>query len=97
MAQRIRGIDVVGVLEGVVKQHGLPQTIQVDNGPEFISKDLYLGAYWNKVKLDFSRPGKPTDNAFIESFNGRSNLFSWRNICRLRNLPKMQWNKEKEY
>ena len=45
--------------------------IQVDNGPEFISKSLDWWAYWNKVKLDFSRPGKPTDNAVIESFNGR--------------------------
>lgn len=42
-----------------------------DNGPEFISKDVDLWAYWNKVKLDFSRPGKPTDNATIESFNAR--------------------------
>jgi len=41
------------------------------HGPEFISKALDQWAYWNKVKLDFSRPGKPTDNAFIESFNGR--------------------------
>ena len=38
-------------------------------GPEFISKDVDLWAYWNHVKLDFSRPGKPTDNAYIESFN----------------------------
>jgi putative transposase len=40
-------------------------------GPEFISKDVDLWAYWNHVTLDFSRPGKPTDNAYIESFNGR--------------------------
>jgi putative transposase len=40
-------------------------------GPEFISKDVDLWAYWNHVNLDFSRPGKPTDNAYIESFNGR--------------------------
>ena len=70
-AQRIKGIDVVAVLERVAKEHGLPNSIQVDNGPEFISKDLDLWAYWNKVKLDFSRPGKPTDNAFVESFNGK--------------------------
>ena len=62
------------VLEGVVDEHGLPKAIRVDNGPEFISKDLDLWAYWNKVKLDFSRPGKPTDNAFIESFNARFRL-----------------------
>ncbi len=69
--QRVRGRDVVRVLEHVTDVHGLPLAIRVDNGPEFISKDLDLWAYWNKVKLDFSRPGKPTDNAFIESFNAR--------------------------
>ena len=70
-APRIRGIDVVEVLERVAAEHGLPGAIQVDNGPEFISKDLDLWAYWNGVKLDFSRPGTPTDNATIESFNAR--------------------------
>jgi putative transposase len=47
---------------------GVPQN---NNGPEFVSKSLDWWAYFNKVKLDFSRPGKPTDNAFIESFNGK--------------------------
>lgn len=54
-----------------MKDHGRPRTIRVDNGPEFISKDVDLWAYWNHVTLDFSRPRKPTDNAYIESFNGR--------------------------
>ena len=49
----------------------LPRTIRVDNGPEFTSKRLDQWAYLNGVELDFSRPGKPTDNAFIEAFNGR--------------------------
>ena len=40
-----------------------------DNGTEFTSRALDHWAYWNKVKLDFSRPGKPTDNPFIEAFN----------------------------
>ena len=40
-------------------------------GPAFVSRDLDLWAYANDVTLDFSRPGKPTDNAFIEAFNGR--------------------------
>jgi len=74
VAQRIRGCEVVRVLERDVKEHGKPQTIQVDNGPEFISKDVDLWAYWNHVKLDFSRPGKPSDNAYIESFNARFRL-----------------------
>jgi putative transposase len=43
----------------------------VDNGPEFISRELDLWAYARGVQSDFSRPGKPTDNAFIESFNSR--------------------------
>jgi putative transposase len=74
VGRQVRGMDVVTVLERVVAEHGCPASIQVDNGPEFISKDLDLWAYWNKVKLDFSRPGKPTDNAFIESFNARFRL-----------------------
>ena len=40
-------------------------------GSEFISRDMDLWAYKNNVTLDFSRPGKPTDNAYIEAFNGR--------------------------
>jgi len=71
VGQRIRGIDVVAVLERVAKRHGVPQRIQVDNRPEFVSKDLDRWAYWNHVELDFSRPGKPTDNALIEAFNSR--------------------------
>lgn len=49
----------------------MPQYIRVDQGPEFISKELDHWAYVNGVILDFSRLGKPTDNAFIESFNSR--------------------------
>ncbi len=48
-----------------------PKTIRVDQGSEFISRDLDLWAYRYGVTLDFSRPGKPTDNAFIEAFNAR--------------------------
>lgn len=66
-----RADDVVNTLERVTRQYGVPQEIRVDNGPEFISRVLDLWAYMNGVKLDFSRPGKPTDNAFIESFNGK--------------------------
>ncbi len=71
VGQRLTGDHVVQVLESVTRSRGVPQTIRVDNGPEFISRSLDLWAYWNGVKLDFSRPGKPTDNAFIESFNGK--------------------------
>lgn len=69
--QRIGGMDVVEVLERVTRTKGFPKRIKVDNGPEFISKDLDRWAYWNKVELDFSRPGTPSDNALIEAFNSR--------------------------
>lgn len=71
VGQRLSGDDVVRTLEQVTWQRGMSKSIQVDNGPEFISKCLELWAYWNKVELAFSRPGKPPDNAFIESFNGK--------------------------
>ena len=66
-----RGEDVVATLDRVCGKIGYPKTIRVDQGSEFVSRDLDLWAYANNVTLDFSRPGKPTDNAFIESFNGR--------------------------
>jgi putative transposase len=65
------GADVVRVLEGICKEVGFPAAIRVDQGSEFVSRDLDLWAYQRGVTLDFSRPGKPTDNAFIESFNGK--------------------------
>ncbi len=71
VGQRLTGDHVVEVLERVSQSRTTPQSIRVDNGPEFISRSLDLWAYWNEVKLDFSRPGKPTDNALIESFNGK--------------------------
>jgi len=69
--QGIRGEQVVEVMTRLALLRGAPTTIRVDNGPEFISKALDRWAYQNAVTLDFSRPGKPTDNAFVESFNGR--------------------------
>jgi len=66
-----RGEDVVATLERVCAEIGYPRSIRVDQGSEFISRDLDLWAYRHDVTLDFSRPGKPTDNAFIEAFNGR--------------------------
>jgi hypothetical protein len=62
---------VVATLERVCGQVGYPKTIQVNQGSEFVSRDLDLWAYQKGVTLDFSRPGKPADNAFLEAFNGR--------------------------
>lgn len=66
-----RAEDVVATLERTCAMTGYPKTIRVDQGTEFVSRDLDLWAYTHGVTLDFSRPGKPTDNAYIEAFNGR--------------------------
>ncbi len=65
------GLRVVQVLERVAQERGLPAAIQVDNGPEFISRAVDQWAYANGVALHFIDPGKPVQNAFIESFNGK--------------------------
>jgi putative transposase len=63
--------QVVAVLRRIVSQRGKPERIHCDNGPEFVSLQLDQWAYWNRVQLDFSRPGCPSDNALCESFNNR--------------------------
>ena len=68
--KRFRGQDVAHILSDLVERHGAPQTIQSDQGTEFTSLAVDHWAYWNKVQLDFSRPGKPGDNARNEAFNG---------------------------
>jgi putative transposase len=68
--QSLKGEDVVMVLNRIVLQRGAPKMLFCDNGSEFASQAVDLWAYRNGVRIDFSRPGKPTDNAFVESFNG---------------------------
>jgi len=60
-----RGEDVVAALEQACRSVGYPRTIRVDQGSELISRDLDLWAYQKGVELDFSRPGKPTENARV--------------------------------
>ena len=65
------GTRVVRVLEQLKQTRGVPEKIVVDNGPEFISQAVDQWAYANGVRLHFIEPGKPTQNAYIESFNGK--------------------------
>lgn len=67
----ITGARVVRVLSEISQQGGLPEIIIIDNGPEFIGKALDSWAYQRGIKLTFINPGKPVENAYIESFNGR--------------------------
>jgi putative transposase len=65
------GERLVRELDAVAAERGYPEMIVMDNGPEFTSKALDAWAYQHKVTLHFIRPGKPTENAYIESFNGK--------------------------
>jgi len=67
----IGGARVVQVLERLAELRGLPEMITTDNGPEFTGRALDEWAYRKGVKLNYIRPGKPIENAFAESFNGR--------------------------
>jgi putative transposase len=71
VGQSLKGEDVVQVLNGIAAQRGRPQVIKSDNGSEFAGKAMDKWADEHRVALDFSRPGRPTDNAMVESFNGR--------------------------
>jgi putative transposase len=67
----LKGGDVARFLSGAVERRRPPRTITVDNGSEFYSREMDAWAYHNGVDLDFIRPGKPVENHYIESFNGR--------------------------
>ena len=67
----LTGEAVVEVLTQIASQHGFPNRIRMDNGPEFRSRAVIEWALLHRVALDYIQPGKPTQNAFIESFNGR--------------------------
>jgi putative transposase len=67
----LTGLRVIRVLDRIALTRGLPEVITVDNGAEFISKAMDAWAYEKRVKLHFIQPGKPTQNAYIESFNGK--------------------------
>lgn len=75
-----RGCAALGVgrsgMRELARLRGPSCAIQVDNGPEFVSKALDCWAYENGATLDFSRSGKPMDNALVDSFNGRQ-----RDVC----------------
>lgn len=66
-----RAFQVVDVLDRLAKERGKPQTVRCDNGPEFVGRMSDQWAHLSGVEIDISRPGKPTDNAFCNAFNGR--------------------------
>ncbi len=70
LGQSLKGEDVARILSRIRSQRGAPKVLFCDNGTEFTSQAMDLWAYQVGVQIDFSRPGKPTDNAYVESFNG---------------------------
>lgn len=99
VGQGLRSDDVVAVMERIRQtQQRVPQRLQTDNGSEFISKTLDRWAYENRVTMDFSRPGKPTDNALVESFNrlsvGIVISFSYAHLSRLMEINSCRYRSE---
>lgn len=66
----IPAVRVIEVLERLRQERGLPEVIVTDNGSEFTSRAFDSWAYARGIKIDLIQPGKPTQNGFIESFNG---------------------------
>jgi putative transposase len=88
-------LRVIRVLERIKESRGLPEIIRVDNGPEFISAKLDLWCKENRIQLLFIRPGKLTENAYVERFNGSFrrellNAYVIRNIKEVRILAE-EW------
>ena len=99
VASGFRAASVIGVLSRVVERRGAPTAIRCDQGTEFTAEALDQWAYANKIELDFSRPGKPTDNAFIESFNAsvRKELLNTRWFANLQEARRAARSWRREY
>lgn len=95
----LTGFKVIQILERAGEFVELPEFITVDNGPEFICLALDKWAYQKGIKLHFSRPGKPTDNAYIESFNGklRDEFLNMHWFLSLEDLQRKAWDWRDEY
>ena len=94
-------LRVIRVLEQLKQTRGLPQMIRVDNGPEFISAKLDVWCKEHKVTLAFIQPGKPTQNAYIERFNGSIrrellNAYVFKTLDEVRHKPQ-QWAEDYNY
>jgi putative transposase len=98
VAPGFRAAQVVHVLSRLVMARGGPTAIRCDQGTEFTAEALDQWAYNNRIELDFSRPGKPTDNAFIESFNAsvRKELLntSWFDTLESARRAARSWRRE---
>jgi putative transposase len=85
VSSSISGQHVTRVLDQLIELYGKPQCLLTDNGPEFVGSALDAWTYDRKIKHQFIQPGKPNQNAYVESFNGRVrdeclNEHWWRNI-----------------
>ena len=99
VGQSLKGDDVVRTLNCIKLNRGVPKVLFCDNGSEFTSQAMDLWAYRHGVKIDFSRPGKPTDNAFVESFNGtfRAECLDTHWFCDLKEARQLIQARKQEY
>ncbi len=89
---------VIRVLDRIIAWRGFPSKLRMDNGPEFISTTLVEWAEDNAVELEFIRPGKPTENSYIERFNRTYrteilNMYVFKTLSEVRDLTE-KWMKE---
>lgn len=89
---------VIRVLERIVAWRGLPAKLRMDNGPEFISSALADWAEQHQVQLEFIKPGKPTQNSFVERFNRTYrteilDMYAFKNLHEVRELTE-NWMRE---
>jgi putative transposase len=71
VGQNLRSTEVAEMLDSIALRRPLPQLLKTANGSEFAGKMLDRWVYERGIRIDFSRPGTPTDNATVESFNGQ--------------------------
>ncbi len=84
---------VIAIMEKVIFINGKPECIRTDNGPEFISEKFNIWCQANGIKLKFIQPGKPTQNSYVERFNGSYrravlDAYIFRNIEEVRELTE---------
>ncbi len=92
---------VINVLNQVIELNGKPRFIRVDNGPEFISEKLNEWCNYHDIKLKFIEPGKPTQNAYIERFNGSFrheilSVYTFQNLKEVQEITE-EWIEEYNY
>lgn len=69
VAHSMPAVRVTALMEQIINEHGKPKCIRTDNGPEFISKEFHTWCECNSIKIQYTQPGRPMQNGYVERFN----------------------------